>query len=70
MTVGEARREYDKLLERYRKANDYFENVKVSQEEKEKFLPNFQEILKELNYLLSKIEVYTQQEVLEGFHHG
>ena len=67
MTILEAQIEYNKLLERFNKANEYFERTDISHEEKEKFLDNFQEVLKGLNYLLSKIEVYTKQEVLEGF---
>lgn len=68
MTVLEAQREYNKLLKRFHKANEYFERIDLSYEEKEKFLDNFQEVLKGLNYLLGKIEVYTKQEVLEGFY--
>ena len=68
MTILEAQREYNELLKRFHKANEYFESDKATQIEKEKFLPQFQEVLKGLNYLLSKIEVFTKQEVLEGFH--
>ena len=67
MTIAEAQKEYNELLKRFHKANEYFESEKATQIEKEKFLPQFQEILTGLNFLLSKIEVYTQQEVLEGF---
>lgn len=68
MTVAEAKIEYNKLLKRYHKANEYFDREDVTQEEKEKFLIQFQEVLQGLNYLLGKIEVYTKQQVLEGFH--
>lgn len=68
MTIKEAKQEYNKLLERFNKANEYFEREDISQKEKEKFLPHFQQILKGLNYLLGKIEVFTKQEILEGFH--
>lgn len=67
MTIEEAKKEYNKLLSRYEKAIGYFDNVSISQEDKERFLPDFQEVLKGLNHYLSKIEVYTNQEVLEGF---
>ena len=67
MTVQEAKKEYNKLIKRFDKAEEYFERKDVSQEEKEKFLPHFQEIIKGLNNLLSKIEVYTEQERVGGF---
>lgn len=66
MTVSEAKKEYNKLLQRFNKANEYFDRD-IPQSEKEKFLDDFIEVLTGLNYLLSKIEVYTRQEVLEGF---
>lgn len=68
MTIAEAKKEYNVLLERFNKANGYFENEEIPQADKEQFIGNFNEILKGLNYFLSKIEVYTNREVLEGFH--
>lgn len=68
MTIAEAKKEYDKLLERFNKANEYFESEEIPQADKEQFLGNFNQILKGLNYYLSKIEVYTNQEVLGGFN--
>lgn len=68
MTIAEAKNEYNKLLDRFNKANEYFDREDITQEEKERFLPSFQEVLKGLNYLLGKIEIYTKQQVLEGFH--
>ena len=67
MTIKEAKENYNKLLKRYDKANEYFDRSDVSQIDKEKFLDDFQEVLKGLNYLLGKIELYTNQEILEGF---
>lgn len=67
MTIAEAKKEYNKLLKRYDKANEYFDRSDISQVDKEKFLDDFQEVLKGLNYLLGKIELYTNQEILEGF---
>lgn len=67
MTISEAKKEYNKLLKRFNDAEIYFDREDVPQSEKEKFLLNFQEILKGLNHLLSKIEVYTEQEILGGF---
>ncbi|WP_409229068.1 hypothetical protein [Gudongella sp. SC589] len=66
MTVAEAKREYNNQLERYYKAENFF-NSDIPQEEKEKFLPDFQKLLKGLSQLLRKIGVYTHKEVMEGF---
>lgn len=68
MTIAEAQKEYNKLLKRYKDANVYFEREDIPQAEKEKFLPNFQKILTELSYLLSKVGIYAKEEALEGFH--
>jgi len=59
--------EYNKLLSRFYKALDYFENEDIPWEEKEKQLKNYQEILKGLNVLMAKIENITDEEVLKGF---
>ena len=66
MTVADAKQEYNKLLDRFYKAEKYFES-EVSQEEKEKQLENYQAILNGLNALLGKIKVFTTEEVLGGF---
>ncbi len=68
MTITEAKGEYNNLINRFNKANIYFERTDISDTQKEQFLSSFQEILLGLNYYLAKIEVYTEQEVLEGFH--
>ena len=68
MTIAEAKKNYNKMLQRFIKAEQYFDRKDISQEEKEKQLENFEIVLKGLNYYLSKIEIYSEQEVLEGFH--
>ena len=70
MTVRQAKQQYNILLERFDNANIYFENTKVSQEDKENQLKNYQIILNGLNELLSKIVNYEQSEILGGFHIG
>lgn len=70
MTIAKAKQEYNLLLKRFDKANQYFENTKVSQVEKENQLKNFEVILNGLNYLLTKIGSYTKEEVLGGFDIG
>lgn len=66
MTITEAKKEYNKLLVRFNKANEYFERTDISNEEKERQLENFDVVLKGLNYYLKRIEIYSSQEVLEG----
>jgi len=66
MTVADTKQEYNKLLDRFYKAEKYFES-EVSQEEKEKQLDNYQAILNGLNNCLSKIKIFTDDEVLGGF---
>lgn len=68
MTIAEAKQEYNALLKRYNKAVEYFDRKDIPETEKEKFIDNFQEILTGLNYYLSKIEVFTNQQILEGFY--
>lgn len=70
MITTEAKREYNKLLDRYKNACEYFDRVDIPQEEKEKYLQHFKEILYGLNSLLRKIGVYTEQDILEGFKNG
>ena len=59
--------EYNKLLDRFYNALDYFENGKIPWEEKEKQLENYKVILNGLNALLGKIKIFTEDEVLVGF---
>ena len=66
MTITEAKKEYNKLLVRFNKANEYFERTDISNEEKERQLENFDVVLKGLNYYLKRIEIYSSQEILEG----
>ena len=48
MTITEAKKEYNKLLVRFNKANEYFERTDISNEEKERQLENFDVVLKGL----------------------
>jgi len=58
--------EYNKLLDRFYKAEKYFES-EVPQKEKEKQLENYKVILNGLNVCLSNIKIFTANEVLGGF---
>lgn len=65
--MDEFKNEYNKLLKRFEKANEYFNDADIPQKEKEQQLENFREILVGLNYWLGKIELYTSQEIMGGF---
>ena len=67
MIINQSKTEYNKLLDRFYKAEKYFESEDIPYEEKEKQLENYQEILKGLNVCLSKIKIFTANEVLGGF---
>jgi hypothetical protein len=64
---------YNKLIEREKKAEDFIS--KATDEQYEKWLPEFQNIIIQLSTLIGKIEKeegrkLTQNEALEGFKEG
>lgn len=63
-----AKTEYNKQLERYKKAEEYFSRTDITFTEKLKYEQDFIDILMRLNYLLKEIGTYTEKEVLEGFN--
>lgn len=67
MTVSQAKKEYNIQLERFHKAERFFEDESISYSQKEKFLPDYQKLLIGLSKLLRKIGAYTPKEVMEGF---
>ena len=67
MTVADAKQEYNKLLDRFYKAEKYFESEDIPYEEKEKQLENYQKILKGLNVCLDEIKTFSNEEMLGGF---
>jgi len=67
MIINQSKTEYNKLLDRFYKAEKYFESEDIPYEEKEKQLENYQAILNGLNTLLGKIKIFTTNEVLGGF---
>ena len=67
MEIDKSKKIYNELLERFNKANEYFERTDISQEDKQRFLPQFQKVISQMSFLLGEIEVYTKQEVFEGF---
>lgn len=67
LTVKDSKIAYNKNLERWKKAEEYFENPKITQAEKEKFMSDFENLLKAQNQLLRKIGIYSQENILQGF---
>ena len=67
MTVVEAKKKYNEQLKRYYKAVKYFEREDITQEQKEENLNNYKIVLNNLNYLLSKVGSFEEDEVLGGF---
>ena len=70
MTVAQAKKEYNKQLDRFYKAERFFEDESIPYSQKEKFLPDYQKLLIGLSKLLRKIGAYTPKEVMEGFDEG
>lgn len=48
--------EYSELFQRYTKAVTYLDNPAIPNSDKEKWLPEFETLLKRLNVLFEKIE--------------
>lgn len=63
--------EYNKFLTRFRRASKWLDDPARTPEEIEKWMPEFQGIIKHLGELLVKMQKsgikYTQDEVLNGF---
>lgn len=58
---------YNKMLDRFYKAEKFMEDQSRTEEEIEKYLPLFKQIIWDLNSLLSEIGEYTNEEAMEGF---
>jgi hypothetical protein len=62
---------YNKYLKRHYKAITFMDNCDIPKSDREKWIPDYREVLKELNYILSLFEndgiQYTTEEALEGF---
>lgn len=61
------KKQYNQLLERYYKAEKYFDRTDITEREKEKYILHFKEILNNLNYLLGEIGEYETKNILGGF---
>jgi len=61
------KQKYNKLLERFKNAEVYYDRPDVSHEEKEATIDGFCEIMRGLNFHLMRIADYTETEILGGF---
>lgn len=68
MTIKQAKEEYNEILKRYNNGVKYLDDNTKEHSERLKFLPLLQEIMRKLNYLLTKIGTYSGKEILEGFY--
>ena len=46
---------YNQLLEREKKASEYFDNLDITNEEKDKYIPTYFAVVKELDDIWEKI---------------
>lgn len=72
MSILEFKQNYNKLLEREKKAELFLENPKVTQADKDKWMPKFVEITEQLSKFMREYKQLTGQEmqdneVLNGF---
>ena len=63
--------QYNKLLLRHDKACIYLENDKVPALQRQNWLPEFEKVIEEMNYIISILEAagecVSTQEILNGF---
>jgi FtsZ-binding cell division protein ZapB len=72
MEIEELKKKYNKLIATEKKAEAFFNNPNESMERKEKWLPKFQEITRELSMMMKQYCELTGKEmmtdeVLNGF---
>jgi len=65
MSILILKQDYNKLLERYRKAEQFLENPKIEQTKKEQWTPEFVKITEQLSYLMRKYKELTGNEMLD-----
>lgn len=59
--------QYNKLLEKWHKAEAYMNDDSISITEKEKHVEGFKKLMKDLSVLLNSIGIYTKYKALNGF---
>ncbi|MFL0266822.1 hypothetical protein [Candidatus Clostridium radicumherbarum] len=70
--LEELKKKYNEVLAREKKAEEFFDDPKVSMESKEKWRPKFYEIVMELSGMMKEFrelsgEEMSESEVLKGF---
>ena len=73
--LSNLKQEYNKLLERFNKAEVYFKDENVPQSEKDKHIPLYTEIVIAMSKLINEYEKLTGEDMtnelaLEGFKEG
>lgn len=48
---------YDHLMQRFDKANEYFDNSIIAAEEKELHIPAFEKLLKQLSFVMNLLKI-------------
>ena len=61
------KQEYNKLLERFHKNTEFFEDKNIKLEIKMQKIKKYKEIIEQLGKLLDEIKDYTEIEAMEGF---
>lgn len=68
MTVQEQKIHYNQLLDRYIRAETYMDNQTIPIPTREKYVPVFQDIMRQLSFLLNSFEKQgIEIEPLKGF---
>jgi hypothetical protein len=65
--VEQAKNYYNRLLDRHYKALIFFADNEITIEDKEKWVPEYREILASLGEMLDIIGEYTDENILNGF---
>lgn len=65
--MNDLKQQYNKLLKRYKDAEAYIDDKQRSQQELDKWLPEFCKIVRELNFILAKIGPHEPDEAVNGF---
>lgn len=69
MPMSLLKKKYNELLAREKRGEEYLDDPVRTSDEIDKWMPEFQKILAELNDALKQIESYTTAEVLNGFNY-
>lgn len=69
--IKQTKQQYNTLIKRYKKYEEFVENPNISMEDKYKWVPEAKLLINQLGGLLVKLKdlevMYTHEEVLNGF---